>query len=127
MGRGTDTSGVGRETRAPTEAQEQEAVVEFCDWAGVPVFHIPNGGYRHKHTAYQMKRQGVKAGVPDLFVPVASDGCHGLFVEMKRAKGGTVSADQEKWLCLLRDNGYAAEVCHGADEAIGAIRAYLGR
>lgn len=127
MGRGTATSGVRRETSAPTEAQEQAAVVEFCDWAGIPVFHIPNGGYRHQHTAYQLKRQGVKPGVPDLCVPVAREGCHGLYVEMKRAKGGRLSAEQRGWIELLRENGYRAEVCHGADEAIALISGYIGR
>ena len=108
-----------------TESQEQVAVVEYCEWRRIPCFHIPNGGHREKHTAYQMKRQGVKAGVPDLCIPVARKGFHGLYIEMKRADGGRPTAEQRGWLRLLVDNGYCAEVCHGAEEAIALIDGYM--
>ena len=68
----------------------------------------------------------MKAGVPDIFLPVASGIYHGLFIEMKRAKGGTVSEAQNEWITRLIRQGYAVLVCHGADEAICMIREYLG-
>ena len=108
-----------------TEAQHQASVIEWCDWMHIPVFHVPNGGYRHKHTAYQLKSQGVRAGVPDLVIPVARGGYHGLYVEMK-AQGGRVSASQRQWLDLLSREGYCAIVCIGADEAIEKIAGYMG-
>lgn len=108
-----------------TEAQEQHTVVEWCRWKHVPCFHIPNGGYRNKHTAYQLKRQGVEAGVPDLCIPVPSKGYHGLFIEMKTRTGGRVSEHQKQWLELLNNNGYMAVVCHGATEAIATLESYL--
>jgi hypothetical protein len=46
-----------------TEAQEQQAVVEYCDWKHIPVFHIPSGGSRHPAEAAHLKAQGVRAGV----------------------------------------------------------------
>lgn len=107
------------------EASEQQAVVEWCAWKRIPVFHIPNGGWRHKHTAYQLKRQGVKPGVPDLFVPIAAGGKHGLFVEMKAEGGGRTSQAQREWIRTLREQGYRAEVCHGAGAAIAVIEGYL--
>lgn len=54
------------------EAREQQAVVEWCAWKRIPIFHIPNGGRRDKREAASLKRQGVKPGVPDLFVPTRS-------------------------------------------------------
>jgi hypothetical protein len=108
-----------------TESQEQRTVVEWAAWKGLPIFAIPNGGKREIHTATRLKAEGVRAGVPDLFLPIASQGFHGLFVEMKRADGGTVSAKQQEWLDLLNANGYRAVVCHGADEAIEQIGRYL--
>ena len=30
-----------------SEADEQRAVVEWCAWRRIPVFHFPNGGSRH--------------------------------------------------------------------------------
>lgn len=108
-----------------TEAQEQAIVVEWCEWKKIPVFHVPNGGYRHKHTAAQLKAQGVRRGVPDLVVPLARNGFHGLFIEMKRCDGGALSKEQAEWLRMLRDEGYMAEVCHGAEQAIELLERYV--
>lgn len=88
---------------------------------------IPNGGLRSKATASKLKAEGVRAGVPDLFLPVASRGVHGLWVELKRAKGGRVSPEQEGWAKALIEQGYCVVVCYGADEAIQQIRGYLGK
>jgi len=38
-----------------------------------------------------------------------------FFCEMKRIKGGKVSPQQLECLSYLRDNGYYAEVAHGAE------------
>jgi len=35
------------------------------------IFHVPNGGHRHKLGGDQAEEQGVKAGVPDLVLPMA--------------------------------------------------------
>ena len=108
-----------------SEALEQRAVVEYCDLKGIPVFHIPNGGYRNKAEAAHLKAQGVRPGVPDLCVPVARHGYHGLYIEMKAKRNGRLSAYQQKWLALLRENGYCAYVCNGANEAIRLLDQYM--
>lgn len=108
-----------------SEADEQRAVIAWCAASGVPVYHVPNGGYRNKAEAARLKAQGVKAGVPDLCVPMARGGYHGLYVEMKDAGSkGRVSDKQREWLALLRAEGYCAWVCHGANDAIGLIERY---
>lgn len=89
------------------------------------MFHVPNGGSRNRVEAANLKRQGVKAGVPDIFLPVARGGFHGLFVEMK-AEGGRLSEKQEEWLADLHAQGYAVKVAYGWEEARKAIEAYLG-
>ena len=53
------------------------------------LFHIPNGGKRNITTAKRLKAEGVKAGVPDLFLPVSRGGFFGLFIEMKVGKNKT--------------------------------------
>ena len=106
------------------EAQEQATVVEWCDWMGVPIFHIPNGGFRNPREGRNLKLQGVRAGVPDLFIPVASGGFHGLFVEMKK-EGGRLSPKQREWLQLLNRQGYKAVSCIGAGAAIDTIKEYI--
>ena len=65
------------------EADEQCAVIEYCEYLRIPVYHIPNGGTRNKIEAANLKRQGVKSGVPDLCFPLARGKYHGLYIEMK--------------------------------------------
>lgn len=107
-----------------SEANEQMAVVDYCDARRIPCFHIPNGGRRSPREAANLKRQGVKAGVPDLCIPVARAGYHSLWIEMK-AKGGKVSAPQRQWLETLRAEGHCAYVCYGADSAISLVESYM--
>lgn len=107
-----------------SEAAEQVAVVEWCDANRVPVFHIPNGGKRGKSEAAYLKRQGVRAGVPDLCVPVARGGYHSLYVEMKVGTNKPTQK-QAEWIAFLRQQGMCAYVCYGADAAIECIRRYM--
>lgn len=91
------------------------------------IFHVPNGGHRHKLVAIKLKEQGVKAGVPDLVLPMARGGYFGLYIEFKaRAPyDAAVSPAQDAYLQALTDQGYLAIVCRGHVDAIEAIRAYL--
>jgi hypothetical protein len=83
---------------------------------------------------------GLRAGVPDLFLPypiVYNGGekalmCgevtrwHGLIIEMKsKDTKGRVSEDQKKWIEYLKEQGYRVEVCWTAKEAINTIEGYL--
>ena len=112
-----------------TEAQEQIKLIQYCEIKGFPynlIFHIPNGGSRNVLEAVNLKKQGVKAGVPDLFLPYASKGYHGLFIEMKSTrKGAKTSEAQKEWIAKLLSEGYQCSVCHGFDEAKNEIDNYL--
>ena len=88
------------------------------------MFHIPNGGSRNKLEAANLKKQGVKAGVPDLFLPVSRGGYHGLFIELKYDKNKPTEK-QTEWLKNLNEQGYAVAVCYGCDEASKKILKYL--
>ena len=60
-----------------SEHEEQVALFEWAEWnkRQYPelelMFAIPNGGQRHVVVAKKLKDEGVKAGVPDIFLPVA--------------------------------------------------------
>lgn len=115
----------------PTEAQEQAALFEWAAFEAQKhpelalMFHIPNEGKRSGRTGAELIRQGLKRGVPDVFLPVARGGKHGLFIEMKRVKGSTMSKDQREWCDKLREQGYVAEICYGWENAANTIRKYL--
>lgn len=89
------------------------------------LYHIPNGGKRNRFEAANLKRQGVKAGVPDICLPVANGGFHGLYIELKAGKNKTTDK-QDEWLSDLRQQGYFAEVCVGWENAKNTIIKYLG-
>lgn len=86
----------------PTEAQEQ---MTLFSWAAMQsgkypelnlLYHVPNGGSRHKAEAGRLRAEGVKAGVPDLCLPVARGQYHGLYIELKRQRGGRTSDHQSE-------------------------------
>lgn len=116
---------------APTEHDEQAALIAWAraneerlpalQW----LYAIPNGGYRHPQTAARLAQEGVQSGVPDLALPVPCRGYGGLYIELKRRRGGQVSNEQRRWLAGLSENGYATAVCHGCEAAIEAIETYL--
>ncbi|MBR5342575.1 MAG: VRR-NUC domain-containing protein [Oscillospiraceae bacterium] len=116
----------------PKEGQEQATLMNWAKmqswrWPEIALlFHIPNGGGRSKAEAGRFKAEGVKAGVPDLFLPVPRGEYHGLFIELKRQAGGRVSAEQKEWIEKLRDQGYRVEVCRGWEAAAELLREYLG-
>lgn len=92
-------------------------------------WHTPNGGHRHIKVAAEMKRQGVKAGVPDIFVAQARGGWFGLFIEFKAAppNDARVSPEQTAFLQRLEQQGYYATVCRGVDDALRVIEQYLAQ
>ncbi len=75
--------------------------------------------------AMKLKRMGVSAGYPDVFVPLPTDKYHGFYVEMKRKKGGRASPQQIEWINYLRDKGYYAEIAKGSDEAKEMFKYYI--
>lgn len=88
------------------------------------LFHIPNGGKRGKAEAARFKAAGVKAGIPDLFLPVPRGKYAGLFIELKK-QGGRLSINQKIWINNLERQGYCARVCYGWEQAAETIQKYL--
>lgn len=114
----------------PSETQEQIALFEWADLQlnRYPelklMFHVPNEGKRSVVLGKQMKRMGLKTGVPDVILPVAKGRYHGLAIEMKSLKGKPTAA-QLNWIENLRAVGWRAAICHGWKEAADTIWEYL--
>jgi hypothetical protein len=115
-----------------SELAHQSAL--FC-WAALEarrtpelrlLFSIPNEGFRSKHLGGQLKAAGMRSGVPDVFLPVARHGLHGLWLEMKVKPNRTTPA-QNKWLHDLEAQGYAVCVPYSWLEARWYILGYLGQ
>ena len=115
----------------PSESTEQRnlfawAAMQSAAWPQLRLlYHVPNGGYRTAAEAARFRAEGVRPGVPDLCLPVARKGYHGLYIELKRRRGGRASEEQVWWLTQLRDEGYCAAICCGWEEAAAHIMDYL--
>lgn len=114
------------------EHQEQTILMKWWAFAhngfGLPeecLFAIPNGGHRYISVAKALKQEGVRSGVPDLFLSVPNGDKHGLFIEMKKKSGGRVSDNQKTFISKLISLGYEACVCHGWESAKICIENYL--
>lgn len=127
---GVDPDPAGKVRHEQREAEEQEALITWTRYNETRfpeltlLFHIPNGGSRNKFEAKRLKAQGVKAGVPDLFLPVPRGAFHGLFVEMKYGKNKQTDS-QRQWERRLTEQKYAYFVCYSWREAADTIEKYL--
>ena len=103
----------------PTESAEQIRFVGRVRHfhPGILIFAIPNGGGRNPQEATRLKEEGVLAGIPDLMIPEPRGNYNGMFIEMKRVKGGRTSQEQATMIERLRDRGYNTVVCEGCAEA----------
>jgi hypothetical protein len=97
---------------------------------------IPNGGDRHPAVAAKLRAEGVRAGVPDVCLPVPRRGHSALYIEMKRLRPRATKTgisfdrtrttlEQELWIEGLRSVGCRVEVCYTAEEAWAVIADYL--
>lgn len=108
-----------------TEDQEQTRLATWLTKQGIKFYAIPNGGKRNMLEAIKFKRCGVQSGVPDVCIPIPAGSYHGLYIELKRVKGGKLGDNQIYWLEFLRNHGYYAEVAHGFEESKEIVTHYL--
>lgn len=117
----------------PTEALEQENFFKYIDTQYaltkderyLMIFAIPTGGSRHVLEAVNLKRQGVKKGIPDIFADFPSGCYHGLRIEMKPKKGAHHRPEQKEIIERYNRLGYKAVICYGAGEAISVLEEYI--
>ena len=63
------------------------------------MYHVPNEGKRSNGGI--LKAAGLKSGVPDICLPVANNGFHGLYIELKFGKNKATKARKSIWQCLM--------------------------
>lgn len=114
----------------PSETEEQEAVFE---WAQLNrgkypelkfMYHVANEGKRTVRFGAELKRMGLKNGVPDIVLPAPRGNYHGLYIEMKVGQNRPTAA-QKEFLEFLKTQNYATAVCYSAEAAINIIKDYL--
>ena len=88
------------------------------------LYAIPNAARRSPRQGAWMKAEGLKAGVPDVHLPIASCGYNGLWIELKVGKNRPTEA-QKQWHDALRAMGHKVCVCYSAQAAWDEITGYL--
>ena len=80
--------------------------------------------------AKKVKTLGLSPGFPDINLPVGrelnGEIYLGLYIELKRIKGGVISEDQKIWADYLIQHGYSHSFCLGWKHAATIICTYLG-
>lgn len=121
--------------KSGTEHGHQAAI--FC-WAAssdIPelkwLFAVPNGFFGSAAQKGKMKAEGLRAGVPDIWLPVPmkleyAPQYYGLVIELKAGKNKPTS-EQQEWIDFLGSQGYWCQVCYGWEDAKATILKYLGK
>jgi hypothetical protein len=90
----------------------------------VLILSVPNGAGTSAKNRLALYAEGLLPGVPDLFIPEARQGFHGLWIEMKTQEG-VESVAQKRIRNHLEDNNYLCYVARSEITAINIIEAYL--
>lgn len=123
----------------PLERFEQETYFSWLHYqkfngerVGDYAFAVPNGSYLHGSIAQRaiqgnaLRRQGVRVGVPDVFIEIPIAPYHGLRIEFKRIGGPGPKEDQVRWHTKLMKMGYAVFTAYGFAQARVFTQQYLG-
>ncbi len=115
----------------PSESQIQQQLIRW--WAVFAansnldaeyLIAFPLQGQRSARNGARMKAEGMRAGTPDMFVAVPRGKYHGAWLELKTEVGRPTPA-QKDMLRRLDQQGYAASVAYGYDDAVRFIEAYM--
>lgn len=114
------------------EHQLQVKIIEECDKRAQDfpayglIYAIPNGGPRNKASAGKLKAEGVRAGMPDLCLPIGRDRFHALYIEVK-VTPNTPTPSQWQMAKRLRAEGNMVRlIWDSVEEAMELIDQYLG-
>ena len=108
------------------EHSMQVKVVQYVRtfYPEVLILSVPNGAGTSAKNRLALYAEGLLPGVPDLFIPEARQGFHGLWIEMKTQEG-VESVAQKRIRNHLEDNNYLCYVARSEQTAINIIEAYL--
>lgn len=105
-----------------TERAIQVAAVSFIRnfYPEIILFAVPNGANTTEVNRFQLIREGLLSGVPDIFVAHSNEKSPGLFLEFKKP-GGRLSDKQKVVIDRLKKAGYRVEVVYDTMEAVNIV------
>ncbi len=125
------TGSTSKMKSTPTESQIQQWFIKWTwiNYRKYPElrlgFAVPNGAWtKNVALAMKLKREGLKAGVPDWMLPVKSWHWFGLAIEFKSLHGKLTPA-QIEYHALLVKQEWRVEVCRDWKTAADIVEEYL--
>lgn len=107
------------------ESVHQFRVCKWLDERNIVYFAVPNGYKKSKFQQAQAKREGLKAGVPDIIILTKAKNDTPTALELKKYMGekhklpcNCMSESQKEWQTIMTQNGFNHVLAHGEDEAI---------
>lgn len=88
------------------------------------LIHVPNGGWRSPIEAARFKGMGVKAGIPDVLLPIRNSQYGAGWWELKVGRNKPTE-EQLRWHALLRSCGHYVQTYWHWHEAEQDILRYL--
>ena len=88
------------------------------------MYAVPNAGRRTPRQGAYMKAEGLRPGVPDICLPVARKGFHGLYIELKRGNNKPTE-NQWIWLTRLQAANHHVAVCYSCNDALDVVLWYM--
>lgn len=85
---------------------------------------IPNAGLRTPKNGARMKKEGLKAGMPDVAMFWPTQLYHGMFIEFKYGKNKPTDF-QKAMIAKLKAQGYYCCICYDLESAIKEVKEYL--
>jgi hypothetical protein len=112
----------------PSEHHIQKAWFKWLALAYPNAWNVtwatPNAARRSPQMAAMMKAEGLRSGVPDVFMAMPRGEYHGLFLEFK-SHTGRLTENQTVYVINLRSMGYQVEVVRSFDEARLIVVKYM--
>lgn len=102
----------------------QVVICQYLELKKIPYFAVPNGGQRNVRVAMKLKKEGVKAGVADLFLMIPNLKYAGLFIEVK-VRPNNQQQNQKIFESLATKQGYCYKLIYSFDELIEYLDIYL--
>jgi len=128
----------------PTETEDHKALIRWVRFMELQIpdlrffIHYPASGFnvgareqkaRNKVVIIQrqiLKQLGVSNDVADFLWPVRRGPYPGLWMELKRRRGGKLRQGQREWLNAMEAQGYAVAVARGLEAAKAVVLQYEG-
>ena len=106
---------------ALSEKKIQKAVAEALDYSQATWWHTPNESTAKVEWIMEMKKHGLKPGVPDVIIASRNEAGNPSALELK-SNDGRLQSSQSEMLQELTKDGWNCAVTYGLDEALNQLR-----